>query len=597
MKKVAIITTVLYSLGVSFLHAQPNVASGGSLSRQMRTALRFYEQGQDISAMDRFMEILTKGDPSERSMANEYINLITHRMNTLGGAGGSPTPKTSARLAEPAKVNAASPIAFAEPAAAPATSVAEPATAPAASSRADAMPAANKALMRKEIRVRLRSAVEKSISDIKSISGVRVVMRENGDPDAIGIPASLLFKTGIAFAPGATKMLDPLTKLVFALGATAAVILPEGAAVGDTKVLDMRRTMGIAAHLFNAGVAPPRIRVNLHNTQVDIPKDLRDFQGVIVVFVYNQSLNLVVESAIGEELGPPISLGVYPSSFRPARGQGVIVEFSVTDPPAGLVSWKFQLLQPTRDGAELAPLQHVTGGGSVFHQIFWNGKQNYFGEILAPGRYECVLTALDAKNRQRSIHRWIELLGDVPGEKRPAARPAVAKTRARVLAPRADMAKAREKPLVAGVTAARKAVAALPRVAAVRVKQQVVKRSVRGKKAGKPAKGKSARVNARKDASAWTLNFKTGTYQLTPEAAKLLLAVVAAMPAHPLKSLRVTGCYDAKEADGAALAGQRVKMIAGILVNRHQVDSKRIIMASSAAKSGAKATLAFISAS
>src|SRR5439155_25634610 len=88
--------------------------------------------------------------------------------------------------------------------------------------RADDMPAANKALMRKEIHARLRGAVEKSLVDIKSIEGVRVVMRENGDPEAIGIPTPLLFQTGIAFQTGASKILDPLTKLVFALGTTQA---------------------------------------------------------------------------------------------------------------------------------------------------------------------------------------------------------------------------------------------------------------------------------------------------------------------------------------------------------------------------------------
>lgn len=629
----------------------------------MTIAVRFYEQGEDIQAMDRFMEILTKGDPAERSMANEYINLITHRMNTGGGAGGAPAPKAGVTVAEPLNGNAASPIKRADPAAsarvAPETiSDGEAARSPRttrddsidddsarssarkkpapARARADDMPAANKTLMRKEIRARLRSAVEKSLVDIKSIEGMRVVMRENGDPEAIGIPTPLLFQAGIAFQPGAAKILDPLTKLVFALGTTQAVILPEGTAIGDAKVMDMRRTMGISSHLFNAGVAPPRVRVNLLNTNVDIPKGLMDFKGVVIVFVYNQPLNLVVESAVGDELGPPISLGVYPPSFRPARGQGVIVEFSVSDPPAGLVSWKFQLLQPSHDGAELAPIQDVVGGGPVFHQIFWNGKQNYFGETLAPGRYECVLTALDAKNRQRSMHRWIQVLDDGPSDKlladaAPAEgakteAPAPVKARssavAAALAPSADMAGAAEKPLVTGVKAAPKAVELTSRADTPRVKRQIVKRPVRGKKAGKADKGKAARTSEPKAAAAaaapetaaapeaapeaaaakaaaktaageWALNFNKGTYQLTPAAEKLLAQAASEVPAHPLENLRVTGHSGAEEADGAALAGQRAKMVASILVNRYQVESKRIFMTSAASGAGAKVDLAF----
>ncbi len=634
----------------------------------MRIAVHFYEQGEDIQAMDRFMEILTKGDPSERSMANEYINLITHRMNSGGGANGAPAPKAGVTVAEPVNPGAASPIKRADPAAAARVAPETISDGEAARSnrvsredsidddsarsttrrkaappraRADDMPAANKTLMRKEIRARLRSAVEKSLGDIKSIDGIRVVMRENGDPEAIGIPTPMLFQSGIAFQSGATKILDPLTRLVFALGTTQAVILPEGTAMGDAKVMDMRRTMGISSHLFNAGVAPPRVRVNLLNTQVDIPKGLADFKGIVVVFVYNQPLSLVVESAVGDELGPPISLGVYPPAFRPARGQGVIVEFSVSDPPAGLVSWKFQLLQPSRDGAELAPLQDVVGGGPVFHQIFWNGKQNYFGETLPPGRYECILTAMDAKNRQRSVHRWIQVLDDggtekmlvdkAPEEgtksetKTQAVEKVAATAAASALAPSADMAGAAEKPLVAGVKAAPKAVELPTRASVAKVKRQVVKRPVRGKKAGKADKGKAARTTEPKAAAAaetpegeapaekaetpaakapakaapkasateWALNFNQGTYQLTPESEKLLATAAAAVPTHPLENLKVTGHSAADEADGAALAGQRAKMVASILVNRYQVDSKRIFMTSGASGAGSKVDLAF----
>jgi len=662
LKNIAIVVVVLLGLAGPPVLAQSDDESGGAgLSRPMQIAVHFYEQGEDIQAMDRFMEILTKGDPSERSMANEYINLITHRMNTSGGAQGTPKAKPGVSVAEPVNPGVASPIKRADPAAgarvAPET-ISDGEAAPARSTRFDAidddsarssarkkaapararaddMPAANKALMRKEIRARLRSAVEKSLADIKSLAGVRVVMRENGDPEAIGIPTGSLFQTGIAFQPGASKILDPLTKLVFALGTTQAVILPEGTAVGDAKVMDMRRTMGISSHFFNAGVAPPRVRVNLLNTQVDIPKGLMDFKGVVIVFVYNQPLSLVVESAVGDELGPPISLGVYPPSFRPARGQGVIIEFSVSDPPAGLVSWKFQLLQPSRDGTELAPLQDVVGGGPVFHQIFWNGKQNYFGESLPAGRYECVLTALDAKNRQRSLHRWIQVLDDGSSEKlladqapsegsraEPvgAAEKPAAPAASAPLAPSADMAGAAEKPLVAGVKAAPKAVEIKPRAEVPRVKRQVVKRPVRGKKAGKADKGKAARVTQPKAAEAqpqeeaapaapaedaaektpakpaateWALTFNKGTYQLTAAAEKLLAAAAAAVPTHPLENLRVTGHSGSEEANGAALADKRAKMVASILVNRYQVDSKRIFMTSDASGAGAKVDLAF----
>ena len=418
-----------------------------NLSRQMRMAVRLYEKGDDTSALDHFMEVLTRGDPAERNMANEYINLITKRMNT-GEKDTAPLRPSSVRPAEtvvePAKPDAASapaaPPASKGPAApdvviekgggervaaavplpgslrpaAPAPELSPAAksypTAPAVESE---LPKSNKALMKKEIRSKIRNMVEDSLKELKSFEDIRLLMREDGDPEAIGIPTPLLFQNGIAFQKDAQKILEALTRLTYGLGTAQVVILPEGTALGDAKVLDMRRTMGVSSYLYSAGVAPARVRINLLNSQVDLPKPMLEFKGVVILFVYNQPMTLVVESSLGEESGPPLSLGIFPGSVRPDRGEGSIIEFSVEDPPAGLVSWKFQLLQPAAsDGKDLAPLQEVLGGSPVFHQIYWNGRQNYFGPPLPAGRYECVLTAIDAKNRQRTLHRWIQLVND-----------------------------------------------------------------------------------------------------------------------------------------------------------------------------------------
>lgn len=640
-------------------HAQEDDDSRAGLSRPMRTAVHFYEQGDDMQAMDRFMEILTKGDPSERSMANEYINLITHRMNTGGGAGGAPQPKVGVGGVVAAEPSGAAPVGapaapaakasrntsgadggqiVSEGAAAPSRraatrldSIDEPearrAVKPAGrSTRADDMSSANKGLMRKEIKSRLHAAQERSLADLKAVPGVRLVMRENGDPEALGIPSTLLFQSGISFQRDSVRLLDPLTKLVFALGSTQVLILPEGTAMGDAKVLDMRRTMGISSSLYQAGVAPPRVRVNLLNTQVDIPKGLADFKGVVIVFQYDQPMQLAVESAVGDELGPPISLGVFPPQIRPSRNQGAIIEFSVSDPPAGLVSWKFQLLQPSKDGTELAALQEVVGGGPVFHQIFWNGRQNYFGSPLPAGRYECLLTALDAKNRQRTLHRWIQVLADEgEPEKLLASGPepvrdagtaveAVAPSRAAPAAPDADLQDGGSKPLVKGVKAAPASTASaeIARPKASGKKRKVVARAVRAKKAAKADKGKAAKASEPKADAApaeeqeaaasaapaakaaapkaaapakpghYELAFNKNTHQMTAASEKSLAKAATDISSYPLETLQVVGHASADETDATALADRRAKMVAGLLINRYQVEPKKIQVTSSA---------------
>src|SRR5665213_456601 len=108
MKALRTIVGVAVFLAVlPWAHGQDDDDARSGLSRPMRTAIHFYEQGDDMQAMDRFMEILTKGDPTERSMANEYINLITHRMNTTGGGDNPAAPKAGVTTAEPVTAPAA----------------------------------------------------------------------------------------------------------------------------------------------------------------------------------------------------------------------------------------------------------------------------------------------------------------------------------------------------------------------------------------------------------------------------------------------------------------------------------------------------------
>jgi outer membrane protein OmpA-like peptidoglycan-associated protein len=574
-------------------------AQGQGLSRDMKAAIHLYEVGDDVEAMNRFMDILTKGDPGERPMANEYLNLITHRMSSTGGDAGNPAGRPGATV-EPAPRMPAAPtqppvaVEPAGPALPPPVETSPVPRTPATQAPAEEMTAANKALMRKEIHSRLRAAEDKSLADLREIDGMRVVMRSNGDPEAIGIPSSLLFQSGISFQRDASKVLDPLTKLVFALGSTQVVILPEGTAIGDAKVLDMRRTMGISSHFYDEGIAPPRVRVNLLNTQVDLPRALLDFKGVVVAFVYDQPMNLAVESAVGDELGPPISLGVFPSQLRPSRNQGAIIEFSVSDPPAGLSSWKFQLLQPSADGAELAPLQEVVGGGPVFHQIFWNARQNYFGAPLAPGRYECVLTATDAKNRQRALHRWITVLGDsqaeekllaTPAEKSAAAAPSAPARPSGPAAPGDALPGDSAAPLVEGV----KPSAEISPAPAPKPKRQIAKRAKKKKKS-KPKAAPDASDAAAAAAAApgrYKLDFDANTHQLTAAAERKLAKAAGTLSSYPLETLKVVGHAGADEADGAALAKDRAQMVFGLLINRYQVDPKKIAMSTADANDAA----------
>src|SRR5581483_12286737 len=78
-----LLTFSLATQGV-WVAAQPVAQEYGpaaGLSREMQTAIKLFDRGQDTEAMDLFLEVLTHGIPEERPVANEYLNLITQRMN------------------------------------------------------------------------------------------------------------------------------------------------------------------------------------------------------------------------------------------------------------------------------------------------------------------------------------------------------------------------------------------------------------------------------------------------------------------------------------------------------------------------------------
>ncbi|MFA6318081.1 MAG: hypothetical protein WC943_11730, partial [Elusimicrobiota bacterium] len=448
------------ALGLGLLVAgAPCAAQERTLSRQMKLGIMFYERGEDGQAMDRFMDVLMRGEASERPLANEYINLITQRLNTEGGAGrevpvgfapqlepeDEPRPAVVSPKA-PARRTQVQTQAAAAPASAPVRAqsippgpevVVEPDAprmvapeprrrkAPAVEpdeeeepqeeAQAPRIRKPSREAVEKDIRAKIRAVYTSSLEKLRAIEDVRVVLGPGGDPEGIGVPTPVLFQSGIAFKKTAKPVLEGVTGVVYALKNAQLLIMPEGAAIGDPKVLDMRRTMGISAHLYTAGISPGRVRVNLLSNQVEVPKSLREFKGIILLFVYNKPLDLVMEGEAAHDAGPTVSLGVHPERIDASRGEGSIIEFSVLEPPSGLASWRFRLLRPSlEEGEDLAPLNDVVGSGPVFHQIYWNGRKSYFGDPMPAGRYECVLTATDGKNRSRTLHRWISLAGSVP---------------------------------------------------------------------------------------------------------------------------------------------------------------------------------------
>jgi len=546
----------------SFAGAQAPTPETAGLSQEMQQAIRAYQKGDDLSAMDGFMDILTSGVPSERTMANEYLNLLTRRMDLKARQGAVGEPQNAVVPEAPGQASA-------------------PEAGPAPSLPASPVPGSegmNKALMEREIKVKIESMAQKSLDKLRAVKGVKIVVGPDGNPQAVGLPTSVLFGSGINFKKGADAIVGPLTDLIFALGNAQVQILPQGAPLGDAKIIDMRRAMGVSSALFSAGLAPDRVNVNLLNSQVNVPGEIESFDGVILVFVYDQPLQLN-SGAVGAENGPPLSLGVDPPNFRTDEGGGSIIEFSVEEPPAGIASWEFQLLKVDANGSEgLTPIERVMGDSPVFHQIYWNGHERYFGAALPPGRYECVLIATDGKNRRRVLHRWITIVPP-PTAAMPAPHPAAAPISSTGSngAPSPDWA--------SGTPKAASLVVNRPSLHWVQIsRKRKLKRGTKRKHSHAP------KISIRKIAlvpTRYDVVFSQGSYQLEPKYETLVGKIADAAAAQPSASLSITGYAASSEANAAQLARSRGQIVANLLINRFGMDPSRLQVSSNVSE-GAK---------
>jgi len=561
----ALICLLLIAPPTGNIRAQRSADESG-WSKKMRMAIQYYEKGNDLEAMDGFMHILVKGSPLERPAANEYLNRITERMALYGTFKTRPLTPVSVVEKVPARLPPEAAEVEGEGAV--------PSPLAPRRSRGRTKPRfsrGDRVLMKKEIDAKIRNRTRVLLGRLRKYEDLRVGMANSRLPRAVGIPTDILFGRGTQYKKDSADILKTLTRLIYSLGATQVIILPENAIIGDSKIMDLRRTMAISSHFIKEGIAPARIRVNLLSDQVDIPRGFLDYRGLLLLFVYNQPLNLTADNAIGADAGPPMSLGVSPAKVDPLKNEGVIIEFSVTEPQAGLMSWRFELLGPgPKAGDDMVKIQEVKGGAPVFHQIFWNGRRKYFGKPLPGGRYECVLTATDMRNRTRKRHAWITVEGP-----RPKAPPAeIAKKKGGL--PPADLLGegdslrrrlnvreigSRSKDAARRRRAKRRRDRLRRRRAAQKAKRLKSKTLVAKKPAAKAAPEAETQPTRAAAVVNYQVVFVKNTATITPDGESILTRVADTMQYYPLDNINLVGYAHTGERDSQSLASRRADLV------------------------------------
>ena len=403
-----------------------------------------YEEGKYDDAMDNFIDVFVQGNPEQISEANEYVNMIhfkrggveapkkvpydaeLEKSRETGHEGkvlyDSRAGKQTDEYGEPVK-EAKQPVGAAEREEASAPAVEEPTIykpegyeeeKPAEKIVAQSsMPAGDdvevKAMRKDSVNAQIEEMTNSVLAKLNSYKGINVYMR-GGMVDAIDMESSVIFEDdGITFKKSAKEILDQVYSLMILSGTPSFVLLPPGSYSDNVSIQGVRQTVALNSYLINMGVSSAKLNFNMGLTTEEPPAKFSDLEGISIVFDYTAKPNLKLKSP-ERNLPPVLSLGLYPfRTIVPDEDEGMVVDFSVIQTSDKVSDWTLQIIQHGKDGKYYV-VRQVAGKGPIYRQIFWNGKKQYFGQILPLGSYTIILRATDTEGREKVVRRKVELL-------------------------------------------------------------------------------------------------------------------------------------------------------------------------------------------
>ena len=564
-------------------------AQKSGISRSMEQAIRLYHEDENTEAMDRFMDILVKGSPSEKALANEYITKITLRMNT-----GVHSVKDSETEIGPMTTIKAAPRPGAE------LKSAEEGSGDAEEDQDDAAVDRQRKAIGEKITAKIAQMRRDLLLELGRSDAVKVYMGDSM-PRAITLDTNFFFSGETSFRPGADRLLATVSGLIFTLGRANCLILPEGAAGGDVKIKNIRRALAINSYLEARGVSKSKLQVNLTGTEVQFPKELTNISGMIILFDYDKEPRLNDLEDV-QTKGPKVSLGVYPTAIAVQNNEGAVVEFSAFESPIGQPTWTFQVFQIQKDGSRLQ-LQEISGHGAQYNQSYWNGRNKFFGAPYPSGKYMFTVTAKDVEGRETSLSRLLSIRLTPEEEKAAAARPAPAvekeadavtsagvktrqvkkaaasaKTGKALKGKAAALKKARD---AAALKKAKKAAGAAgkakkPKAPPAETESETGDEPARE---AKPAAEKAAAPDAQGELSgrvSYKIYFKENTATITANSEKKLAQVAETLGYYPMANIALTGYAYSGEANAETIAENRVNYVATRLTEKYKIDHARM---------------------
>lgn len=251
--------------------------------------------------------------------------------------------------------------------------------------------------------------MQKTLIDrLNKQEGVNVYMR-NGKVDAIDIDSDVIFLDDkITFSSHGKEVLEDVYALMLLSKDPVFVLLPPGSYTDEVALQGMRQAVALNSYLINMGLSSSKLNFNMGLLNEQPPAKFSNLEGISIVFDYDKKPSLY--NKVSDKRSYPIlSLGMYPEKINTTLGEMMVIDYSVIETAYPIADWKLQIIQHASDGKYYI-VRQVSGKDSVYDQIYWNGKKQFFGAALPDGKYTLMLRAKDNKGKEKIVRRKVELV-------------------------------------------------------------------------------------------------------------------------------------------------------------------------------------------
>ncbi|PIS46797.1 MAG: hypothetical protein COT17_06745 [Elusimicrobia bacterium CG08_land_8_20_14_0_20_51_18] len=514
-------------------------------SREMEQAIRLYQEGKDNDAMDRFMDILVKGSPSEKSLANEYISKITLRMNTGVNTVEDKGADSSVHDVEPDER-------------APGEKNYKTEKYIERGELKETDPEDSREMIGSKVYKKIEEMRRDVLLSISKLKAFKVYMAGQTTPVGVLVNNDEIFSSATNFKTQAMDNLQMLSSLIFTMGKANVMIIPKGGVAGEIEISNIRRAIAINSYLISRGISPSRLYVNLTGSNVLLPKEVTGFDGTLCLLDYKKEPALKSDSDPRTK-GPKVSMGIYPTSISVQKNEGAIIEFSVFEGAGGLPSWKFQIYRILADNSML-PIQDLSGEGPKYNQTFFNGREKFFGAPYPWGKYVFSVSARDLDGKETVEKRLLFIKPTPEEEKKQSGKTQVGKK----MAPASGVKK----------PAAKRGKTLLSKPSKYAKSKRAVKKS-------RPAETVSAADDSGEEPEnqgrvTYKIYFAPGTLEITPNSEKKLEQLSSTLESYPDTGINITGYSFKDEENNKVMARKRADAVKKELVEKYGVDEAKI---------------------